>query len=115
MDFLNWANGDPDYPDSNSQVFGIHVGAEMKDRPVGFAHLSLCQMGTGQIPLANDSPKRCAVPFVPLSQRCIYVNPTEAYRPDAADACSAMCAGCTLASVHNQDELNVIQTLVEAE
>ena len=111
VDFLNWASGDPDYPGRNQDVFGIHIGGEMKDRAAYEVYPSLCQMGTGEINLTNDSPHQCSNPFVPLGDRCIFMNSTPMNWIDAVAECRIMCENCTLGSVHSQDELNVVYSL----
>ncbi len=111
VDFVHWYAGDPDYPSRRREIFVIHYKRKMKDRQTMLKYSSFCQMGTGGFSLVPDLPGRCQVPFVPSGDRCIYVNASLVSQPVASAACHAMCADCTLASIHSQDELTAMEAI----
>ena len=111
VDFMNWADDEPDYPGARTKFVGGQSGNYIYDRGPENNCLLVCQMGREGLAIVKEHPLICDVPFVPLGDRCIYVNVTQSTRDEAVEACYEMCPACTLASIHNDDEMNVIQRL----
>ena len=111
VDFLFWKDGEPDYPEDEDEFFVLIDGADgWDDKEQYNPFMSVCQLGTGDIKLSNNPAyPLCTAPFTSLGGRCVYVL---AFDLIWYAACRSMCAGCTLASIHNQEELNMIWELV---
>ncbi len=111
FDFAVWADGNPDL--DRLYETGACIDNEddgIADRDDDEEYPSICQKGVISLKL----PRECPSPFIPLGDRCIYLNENRITWMQALDACTSMCANCTLASVHNQNEIYFIQKMLYA-
>ena len=83
----------------------------LRDRSPAETYPSMCQWGTAYHPVVGRTWHDCLPPFIPLGDRCIFMDSSEKNWVEAVTQCSIMCDNCTLASVHSQDELNVVFSL----
>ncbi len=115
VDFMHWPDDDPDYPDDKRDEFvGCQSSTSIRDTSPQNTYPFVCQMGTNNLTIIEENPLICDVPFIPLDDRCIFVNVTMSTRDEAVRRCGELCSSCTLASIHNVHEINVMQSLGKA-
>ena len=108
MDFLDWENGESTYNNTNGKYcVDLNHGKFDSESPLD-EHPFLCQMNS-ELP----AEQLCPQPFISLGGRCILIHHQDYEWIAALRACSNTCTNCTFASVHSQEEINILYDMLD--
>ncbi len=110
VDFLNWGDAEPAYTSTNGKYCVVLNNGSLESESPREDHPSLCEMAA---PLAVEPT--CPRPFIGLGDRCILLNLHYFDWFGALQSCRNMCPNCTLASVHSQEELDILYDMLDEE
>ena len=110
VDFLDWYDGEPIYDTLNWKYCVVLKYGQFASESPRSEYPYVCQMNH-EVP----AEPMCPPPFISLGGRCIFLNVHDYDWFGALRSCSNMCTNCTLASVHNQEELNILYDMLYEE